>query len=466
MGSRRRQRSIALNHIPPVPIPHGLEYPFGSRMHLGVVHPRLEARGRPFPRSPRSRSLVNPRVLRPLTRGPQGQPSALRTPQGRPGVQGILPTSRRQAPHGWPMVHHSMATGFQIRRGCCSVLSATPRPLVRNPATFHSPLPHYVNPSRPTPRVPCFPVLLGMFCGPSRTPFSVPSPFPIPHLVFIPRGAASTPVARAHWILIHPVTVSCALHGSLPSRPLLFGWFVSFRTCWGPFLLAPPPLPPVPVPIPHLVRCVFFSSRATRGPSSAPFARTLYPAACSLSAMRPPAVHCGFVLFFFRGLPPPLSHSVSCLVVSCPCRVRWFRFFYPPPCMHAGQHCTGHRVTAPLGVHLRSPRPRGACPMAVPGQARLGAPPLRHFPLFPLFSPLPSPPRHLSLVRPLTAVPLLCVLSAALLLARAVSRALSRTSRPLPCPASCRPTWAASPCTPSGGFPRRPLPPASPESVP
>ena len=34
MDSRRRQRSIALNHIPPLPIPHGLEYPLGSRMYL------------------------------------------------------------------------------------------------------------------------------------------------------------------------------------------------------------------------------------------------------------------------------------------------------------------------------------------------------------------------------------------------------------------------------------------------
>ena len=64
---------LSVNHSSPLPIPHGLEYPLGSQMHLGVVHPRLEARGRPFPRSPRSRSRVNLRVLRPLTRGPQGR---------------------------------------------------------------------------------------------------------------------------------------------------------------------------------------------------------------------------------------------------------------------------------------------------------------------------------------------------------------------------------------------------------
>ena len=115
-------------------------------MHLGVVHPRLEARGRPFPRSPRSRSRVNLRVLRPLTRGPQGQPSPLRTPHSRPGVKGIFPTTRGQAPHGWPMVYHSMATGFPIPRGCCLALSASlpipcPVPLRHIPSPSQSLLP-------------------------------------------------------------------------------------------------------------------------------------------------------------------------------------------------------------------------------------------------------------------------------------------------------------------------------------
>ena len=113
-------------------------------MHLGVVHPRLEARGRPFPRSPRSRSRVNLHVLRPLTRGPQGQPSPLRTPHGCPGVQGIFLTSPGQGPHGWSMVHHSMATGSPIRRGCCSVFSAAPPTPLRSPATSLSLVPRLV----------------------------------------------------------------------------------------------------------------------------------------------------------------------------------------------------------------------------------------------------------------------------------------------------------------------------------
>ena len=146
MDSPRRQRSISLcQPHSTTPIPHGLGYPLGSRMHLGVVHPRLEARGRPFPHSPRSRSHMHLRVLRPLTRGPQGQPSPLRTPHGRPGVQGFFPTSRGQAPHGWPMVYHSMATGFPIPRGCCLALSASlpipcPVPLRHIPSPAQSPL--------------------------------------------------------------------------------------------------------------------------------------------------------------------------------------------------------------------------------------------------------------------------------------------------------------------------------------
>ena len=148
---------LSVKHIPPLPIPHGLQYPLGSRMHLGVVHPRLEAGGRPFPRSPRSNSRVSLRVLRPLTRGPQGQPSTLQTPHGRPGVQGIFPTSRGQAPHGWPMVHHSMGTGFLIPRGRCLVLP------VSHPIPC-SPLPHPV--TGPLPPSCGFPIPRGCCAAP------------------------------------------------------------------------------------------------------------------------------------------------------------------------------------------------------------------------------------------------------------------------------------------------------------
>ena len=173
---------LSVNHIPPLPIPHGLEYPLGSRMHLGVVHPRLEARGRPFPRSPRSRSRVNLRVLRPLTRRPQGQPSPLQTPHGRPGVQGILPTARGQAPHGWPMVHHSMAPGFPIPRGCCLALSAS------------LPIPCPV-PLRPIP-IPAQSSRPGDFRSHGAVVWPVPQPCPSPVPPSHPSSRVYTPPGR------------------------------------------------------------------------------------------------------------------------------------------------------------------------------------------------------------------------------------------------------------------------------
>ena len=96
-----------------------------------------------------------PTCTQPLTQGPHGQPSPLRTPNGRPGVQGIFPSSRGKAPHGWPMAHHSMATGFPIPWGCYLPLSVTPRSLVRNPAMSPSSLPDPVTQHEPFP-APCY----------------------------------------------------------------------------------------------------------------------------------------------------------------------------------------------------------------------------------------------------------------------------------------------------------------------
>ena len=197
----------SLNHIPPLPIHHGAEYPLGSRMYLGVVHPRLEARGRPVPRSPRSCSRVNLFLPRPWTRGPQGPSAPLRTPHSRPGVQGNFLTSRGQGPYSCLMVRHSMATGFPIPRGCCSVFSASPLPLFCNPATSLPPVPRPVTHH-------------GLLTAPRACPFSrgccaalaaLPSLsgllFPSSR-VYAPPGYQQ-PSAQAHWILIHPETVLC-----------------------------------------------------------------------------------------------------------------------------------------------------------------------------------------------------------------------------------------------------------------
>ena len=228
-------------------------------MHLVVVHPRLEARGRAFRGSPVSRSRPNLCVLRHLTRGPQGQPSPLQTPHSRPGVQGNFPISRGQVHHGWPMVHHSMATGYRISRGCYLPLSVDRFSLlrfVRNPAMSRSPLCHpgtgpvpaahplsrfYTAPGRQRPSgaglrtVDRFvllarvaPIPSSFFRAPvSRSQGAVVRPLshrPISPVtashsatrVYTPR-AASNPVARAHWIFIHPGTVLCSLRSHFPS---------------------------------------------------------------------------------------------------------------------------------------------------------------------------------------------------------------------------------------------------------
>ena len=175
-----------------------------------------------------------------------------------------------------------------------------------------------------------------------------------------------------------------------------------------------------------------------------PFAPQCYPAACLPCALRPQLVLWGF----FFGLPPPFPAVHPAL---------WF----PPPCMHARQQCTGHLVLAPLGALLLSHRPLAAWPSAVPCPARWVSLP-RVTPLSSLFSLLSL----LSLARPLTVPLLLRVLSAGLPRARAVCRARSRASSPVPCPPTCRPTLARSPDTPSVGLLRRLPPPAAPPSVP
>ena len=320
MDSRGRQRSIALNHSPPLPIPHGLEYPLGSQMHLCVFHPRLQARGQPFPSSPRSRSRVNPRVLRPSTRGPQGQPSPLRTPHGRPGVESIFPTSRGQGPHGWPMVHHSMATSFPIPRGCCSVFSASPRPLVRNPATSHSPVP------RPVTHHVLFP--------PSRAiPFSwgccaALATFPSRSRPLFPSSRLYTPPGRqqprgAGPLDPHPSGDRFVRLARVAPFPPPFVWVVCFflDLFGGPSSW--PRFPRFLCLFPTLLPAVFFFARHPRPlfctVCSFPFPRCLL-ALCFLPSD-------SSLWFLFLVCLPPLSRCASCLVVSCPCRVCQFIFF-------------------------------------------------------------------------------------------------------------------------------------------
>ena len=111
------------------------------------------------------------------------------------------------------MVHHSMATGFPIPGGCCFALSVSQ--LIPCPV----PLCHILSLAKS--QHPVVSRSHGAVVRPAPQSDLSPGLHPIPHPVFIPHRAASNPVARAHRILIHPGTVSCSLHGSLISYPLL-----------------------------------------------------------------------------------------------------------------------------------------------------------------------------------------------------------------------------------------------------
>ena len=157
MDSPRRQQSISLCQLHfTTPHPSQVGVPTRLPDALGCCPSTAGGQGATLSTFPWSRSRVNLRVLKPLTRGSQGQPSPQQTPHGCPGFQSIFLTSRGQVPHGWPMVHHSMATGFPIPRGCCLALSVSlpipcPIPLLPHPGTGPFPASHGL----PTPSGGC-----------------------------------------------------------------------------------------------------------------------------------------------------------------------------------------------------------------------------------------------------------------------------------------------------------------------
>ena len=409
---------------PPFRIPHRLEYPLGSWMHLGVIHPRLEARGRPFPRSLRSRSRVNPCVLRPLTRGPQGQPSPLRTPHGRPGVQGIFPASRGQAPDGWPMVHHSMATGFPIPRGCCWALSVSlPIPCSPLPLPVSGPIPAFLGfpiprgccaarfhpssrvctppgrqqpcgagPLDPHPSGDCFVRLARV--APFPPPPLSPVPRPSTHLGLFPASHA-LPVSWGRRVaLVTRPCLSCRLFfasrfflffnppgrqqpsgvGPLDSHPSR-DWFVCLVLV-APF---PPPSACVVCSLQDLWWVLLPGLRAPRypciSPTRSPFA-VVFLLCCFLFVFfsrNPRSLFCPFAL--------PRSPAARSLCASHPPEALWgfvrVFFFHRASCLAVpsslyARTTTLHRssVTAHFGALFLSHRPPVAWPLAVAGHAR------------------------------------------------------------------------------------------------
>ena len=147
----------------------------------------------PLTREPTRTQAIDPGISRStLTPADTSRPSQ---------SSGIIPISRGQVPHGWPMVHHSMATGFPIPRGCCLALSASlpfpcPIPLRLIPAPARS--------KRPMDSLPLWAVV-------RPYPHALRRPVPLSlHPVVIPHRVARYPVALAHSGLFHPGTVSCA----------------------------------------------------------------------------------------------------------------------------------------------------------------------------------------------------------------------------------------------------------------
>ena len=181
MDNPRRQRSISLcqpHSTTPQPSQAGV--PIGSWMHLVVVHPRLEARGRPFPCSLWSRSRVNLRVLRPLTQGISR--STLTTADTSPSSR----SSGHFPDFPWPgspwLAHGSPLHGDRFPNPMGLLLGAFGLPAL---PMSHSPLPH--------PGTGPFPVSLGLptpsgRCAALATRPSVPRPLVPSSRVYTPPG--------------------------------------------------------------------------------------------------------------------------------------------------------------------------------------------------------------------------------------------------------------------------------------
>ena len=240
-----------------------------------------------------------------------------------------------------------MATGFPFPRGCCLAF------LVSHPIPCPVPLCHIPSQAHSQRAVV------------SLSPWAVVRPHPIPHPVFVPHRAASKPVARAHWILIHPGTVSCAWHGSLPSCPF-------------PLCRVPSPFSAY-FPAPHLPIHLGLLCGPSHSPFSVPSPFPIVP--CLYPTGRPATLGCGptgssSILGPFRApstggslLVSPLSRPVTHLRLfpaSCAFRFSWGRFAalatrpsLSCPLSPSSRVCTSPGRQQPFGAGPLDPHPSG-----------------------------------------------------------------------------------------------------------
>ena len=250
---------------------------------------------RPIPRVPCLPSLLV------LSCVPSPTPCSVSSPS--PFIPSLYPTGPPATLWRVPTVSSSIRGTF--------LAPSTGRPL---PAPVPFPCATSHQPSRPPPRVLRLLILLGLLCGPSHTPFSVTSPFPIIPFLY-PTGRPAT--------LWRGPTGSSSIRGpfrapstgrSLPAPFRLGGVFLS-GPVGGPTSWPRPRFPRYPCIFPTWSPAVFFSAR--HPPSLfCTVGLFLFPPCPGALCLRPPAVLCGFDCFFlFFGLPPLLSRRASCLVV-------------------------------------------------------------------------------------------------------------------------------------------------------
>ena len=227
-------------------------------------------------------------------------------------------------------------------------------------------------------------MLPGLLRGPSHTHWSVPSPYPIfPYLY---------PTRRPATLRCGPTGSSstggpfCAPRTGCSSLPFLCGSCASLLTCWGLFLLAPPPGTRACSPPIRLLRCYFFLFFAS--PVAPLLLRLLrsvppLPTRSVLFALR----LCLWVLLFLFA-PPPLP--------LC--------FLPPGPLLPActrdstthvfGSRCLSVLVSCPFALLELAPWRSPAMPGGRPSFASLPSLPSLLLPPLPLPSPVSRPPPY------------------------------------------------------------------------